>query len=278
MFPKMLKNKNILNILKQIRSNIYICLGLEFYFGKIQKVNSLIRLGTNYGGWNFIHSKGLYGATIISAGLGEDGSFDIEFATKYMAKIIIIDPTPRAINYYNKINKSLGNKNSQQYLQNGSEPVGAYDLSRVDENQLELVPKAIWNTNGKLKFFLPQNHDDISHSIVNFQNNYSSTTEYIYVETITFKSLVEQYKLSDIKLVKMDIEGAEVEVVIDMLDSGIFPEQILIEYDELAKPSANSRKRTSTVHNKLIDNGYILVNREGSNLTYASSIFLKVFE
>ena len=36
-------------------------------------------LGTDYGGWHFVDLN-LQGTTIISAGLGEDGSFDLEFA------------------------------------------------------------------------------------------------------------------------------------------------------------------------------------------------------
>ena len=60
----------------------------------VEKKN-LVRLGSVYGGWTFENKKNLYGSTILSCGLGEDASFDIEFANMYNAKIIIVDPIPK---------------------------------------------------------------------------------------------------------------------------------------------------------------------------------------
>ena len=68
------KLKNIPNKIKQIK------LINQLDFIKLEKV---IKLGTEYGGWFFIDDKDLYGTTIISAGLGEDASFDIELINKY---------------------------------------------------------------------------------------------------------------------------------------------------------------------------------------------------
>ena len=77
---------------------------------KDAKSKNIIFLGTKYGGWSLVDEDNLKNSTIISAGLGEDASFDIEFASKYDARIIIVDPTPRAIKHYDEIINSLGNK------------------------------------------------------------------------------------------------------------------------------------------------------------------------
>ena len=73
---------------------------------------NLVRLGSVYGGWTFENKKFIWFA-ILSCGLGEDASFDIEFANKYNAKIIIVDPTPRSKIHYNNIKQSLGNSKNK---------------------------------------------------------------------------------------------------------------------------------------------------------------------
>src|SRR5215510_3727340 len=61
----------------------------------------LKRLGTRYGGWTFVPSVELRtGGLVISCGAGEDISFDIELARQFDCQIVIVDPTPRAINHY----------------------------------------------------------------------------------------------------------------------------------------------------------------------------------
>ena len=116
---------------------------------------NIIHLGTVYGGWSFVDEQDLYGCTIISAGLGEDASFDIEFASKYNAKVIIVDPTPRAISHFKKITEAIGNPSKQHYLNNGCQPIDAYNLSDVTEDNITLITKALWNRNTNLKFFEP---------------------------------------------------------------------------------------------------------------------------
>ena len=40
---------------------------------------------------------------VVSAGVVEDISFDIELMNNFQAKLFLIDPTPRAISYIQKI-------------------------------------------------------------------------------------------------------------------------------------------------------------------------------
>ena len=61
----------------------------------------ITKLGSNDGGWAFVETDVLFNSKIISCGLGEDASFDIEFASRYKSKVIIIDPTPRSGSHNN---------------------------------------------------------------------------------------------------------------------------------------------------------------------------------
>ena len=234
---------------------------------------NIIYLGTEYGGWSFVDEHDLSGCTIISAGLGEDASFDVEFASKYDAKVIIVDPTPRAISHFKKISESLGNSSKQEYSQDGCQPIGAYDLSSLSENNFLLVAKALWNENKRLKFFEPTNPNDVSHSIVNYLNDYSENTKSIEVEAVTLDSLLAELNLvaSDIPLVKFDIEGAEIEVIKRCIEVGITPRQILVEFDELDVPSPKGFARVTEVDELLKNNGYKLLKTNGQ----ADFLYLK---
>ena len=57
----------------------------------------------------------------------------------------------------------------------------------------------------------------------------------------------------------MDIEGAEIEIISYLCDKKIFPKQLLIEFDELNRPSRIAAKRIKNAHKNLITNGYSLI-------------------
>ena len=83
----------------------------QFVFNlKLDTENNLNirKLGTDYGGWSFVEDEKFHGGTIISCGLGEDASFDVEFSSKYNARIIIVDPTVRAIKHFEGIMQRVG--------------------------------------------------------------------------------------------------------------------------------------------------------------------------
>jgi len=224
----------------------------------------LKRLGTDYGGWTFVDDANLYGSTIVSAGLGEDASFDVEFARQYDAKVIIVDPTPRAIAHFNALMAEIGNGKRRNYVSGGKQPVAAYDLRGLSPANFTLVSKALWNTRGTLKFFEPANSTHVSYSIVNYQQDYGQDSKYLEVESITVAELLELTGLDrGLKLLKLDIEGAEVEVISELLDGHLRPNQILVEFDELNVPSRKAFDRIDFVDSKLKAHGYKCIYTDG---------------
>lgn len=220
------------------------------------------KLGSVYGGWSFVTTDDLKGSCIVSAGLGEDASFDVEIAEEYDLKVILVDPTPKAILHFKEIESSYSNHKTSPYSQDGKQEISSYELGSLNAGNFELIPKALWIHDESIKFFSPPNPNHVSYSILNYQNKYSTQTTFIEVECITLSQILSAKSLETIQLVKLDIEGAAIEVVQDFLDKGIFPRQILLEFDELTRPSIRGRKRILACHRKLLSMGYELIHRD----------------
>jgi FkbM family methyltransferase len=229
----------------------------------------LKRLGSAYGGWTFVDSPGLRNSTIISCGLGEDASFDIEFADEFDARMILVDPTPRAIQHYHEICANFGRTATREYAPGGRQTIASYDLSGVSAKNFTLIERALWVRSGRLKFFCPQNQTHVSHTLLEDQGSHHINTEYIEVEALTIDQLLLMCQCQSIGMIKLDIEGAEIEVIIDMINKKIYPDQIMVEYDELAYLNRKNQQRIMSAHQLLLKSGYSLIHHDQpSNFLY----------
>ena len=217
--------------------------------------NNIIFLGTEYGGWSFYNSKKLYNSTIILAGLGTDASFDIELINKFNLRVIAVDPTPEAIKFYNSIINYSKTKN--KFLL--KKKLLKLNIKNINQNNFILIKKALYNVDLKrIKFYLPPNKNHTSHSINNWQNNWKKNTEHIEVKTISVKTIMKKYKIKNLELIKLDIEGAEIEVIKDLLSKKTLPNQICVEFDELNNFNKRSVDKFLSIHKRLSSNGYFL--------------------
>lgn len=232
---------------------------------------NICTLGSDYGGWDFVDDGSLHGVTIISAGLGEDASFDVEFAKKYAATVVILDPTPRSVNHYKKILSRIGFKKTQSYSKTGLQPVEAYDLENLQESQFVFIEKALWCDDKKLKFYKPQNPNNVSHSLINNVNVSSQNEAYIEVGAMSVESLINELNLNgkEIPILKIDIEGAEIEVLRHCMTKKIFPKQILVEFDTLNEKTPAAFSKVSLVDGMLRECGYSMLKTNGdANFLY----------
>lgn len=221
----------------------------------VKPSSNLIRIGSAYGGWTFERSADLEESTILSCGLGEDASFDIEFAARFNAKVIVVDPTPRAIRHFEEIEMRVGRSSSESYVSGGKQPPDAYDLRKLVKGSLLLEPLALWVEKTKLKMFAPPNPDHVSYSITTPSSPSQATTS-IEVATTTPEDLLAKYHLEAVPLMKLDIEGAEINVIMHMLDKSILPRQLLVEFDEMNIPSALGKKNVERADAALGRAGY----------------------
>lgn len=216
-------------------------------------------LGSKYGGWYFVDKQSLSKSWVISSGVGTDISFDIELMEKYQTKIIFVDPTPEAISHLNLVLSSLGSVKSSDYVEGGEQIISSYELVNLDKNNFLIEKKALYHTDNKtLKFYKPKNVNHVSHSISNWQNNYSRSTPFIKVSTINISAILKKYKIPKVEILKLDIEGAEYSVLLNMIKNKIYPNQILVEFDELQTKRIVKYIRYLYLIMRLMKNYYIV--------------------
>jgi len=237
----------------------------------------LISLGSKYGRKTFCDifpiDKNLQ---IISAGVGEDISFDIEFLNRFKAVIILVDPTPVAIQHFEMIKGRIGLDSIDQYSPNSRQSVNSYSLIKVTKDNLILVPQALWKDQSLLHFHLPPDDSrDSSGSINSIHNFYRASEKQITVQTTTVLKICEENNFNEIDILKLDIEGSALEVLVSMFFEDIYPIQILLEIDEIHFPSFRSKYRAFKLFKILKKNRYIIVNQDSCDFTFIRNEYIK---
>lgn len=220
-------------------------------------------LGTKYGGWYLPKECELNSNSIIySVGVGEDISFDIFLSDKYNCDIYLIDPTEKAKIHYNEAisffssgQKFTGNLQNDYY--------SMITEKKPNFDKFTYVDKGLWNSKTNLKFYKQVNPNYVSHSLIDnmFTNNYC------IVETDTLLNIMNEFGHKKIDLLKMDIEGAEITVIENMLENNIFPKYLLVEFD-LKLKKKDKDKSTEKIINKLLSIGYTIFKNDNWNITF----------
>ena len=204
-------------------------------------------LGTTYGGYA-VPTNLLKGSAGLSFGAGEDISFETAIAKELAATVHIYDPTPRAIEHCRRIVDEFERKNTH--------------------GGMFLHPFGVWSENKIEKFYSPANPTHISHSILNMQN----TEEYFEAECLTPAEILKYLRLKSVSFVKLNIEGAEYEVVNAMFDSHIKPPVICITLDELHSPiDQQAQNRMKTLIGRFFAESYLPVHIRDCKVTFVQS-------
>ena len=141
-------------------------------------------VGTEYGGWMLNLELVPRHSTVISAGVGEDISFDLHLIKDRSCKVIGIDPTPK----------------SHRFIEN-----------QKDLTNFELVKMALYSNNGDMiKIYKTKRNDYVSESILPDHQSVNNFDSY-FSETISLNKIFEEYE--EISVIKMDIEGSEYGVI-----------------------------------------------------------------
>ena len=74
---------------------------------------------------------------------------------------------------------------------------------------------------------------------------------------------IEMMHNKKLDILKMDIEGAEVEVLRHLLDNGIYPKQVIVEYDKLASNQTKWIEEVEAIHERLLSSEYELFAKDG---------------
>ena len=234
-----------------------------------QQPSKLIRFGSRYGGKYVDVSVLDKNCVVVSGGAGEDISFEIELQNQFGLTIYLIDPTPEAIQHFNSIKERGPKKRELEYSNTSRQDPNSYDTSELNFAKVSYFQKALWNESTELKLYEPRDGTrDSSHSISGIHNNYRKNTPHIIVSATTIPELFVEIGLNRVDLLKLDIEGAALEVLESTFNSGILPKQIILEVDEMHFPGPRSWLRARRLFKLLESVGYICVNRDNCDFTF----------
>ena len=217
----------------------------------------LIRLGTDYGGW-WVPERGLGpDDLIVSAGAGEDISFDLEVAKKFSCQVVVMDPTPRAIAHFEATARAV--ESGTRAPINGS-ATEVYTAAPDDLARITYRPWGLWVENTTLHFHAPRNPSSVSHSIGNLQ----AMDDGFDAPCVTLAELLAREGRERLTVLKIDIEGAEFEVLDQLAASALRPTYILAEFHPgPSETERRERTRTLATLGRLHEQGYRLVQQQG---------------
>jgi FkbM family methyltransferase len=193
------------------------------------------RHGNDNGGWNILANSLNSSSIVYSVGIGEDISFDLSIIKKYGCKIYGFDPTPRVASW----------------LSTQSPPV-----------EFLFYPIGLSHEDGTLVFYSPENENFISHKAYA-----EPSSKAIEVKCQKLGTISKNLGHTSIDLLKIDIEGFEYNVLLDIISSNIRPKQLLVEFHHFFPEVGNAKTEDAIQY--LEANGYRLFDVADSFCEYS---------
>jgi FkbM family methyltransferase len=169
--------------------------GEPFFRPEIRRAR--LRLGSSYGGFTIIPEYISDAIVFYSFGLGTDISFELACIEKFKMQVHAFDPTPKSL----------------QWLRTQQLPP-----------QLILHEYGVAGSDGSIAFYPPTDPTHISFSLVKRAGKECRCPVY------RISTIMRMLGHDHIDLLKMDIEGAEYEVIEDIIRVGISVRQICVEF------------------------------------------------
>ena len=103
------------------------------------------------------------------------------------------------------------------------------EKQKYDKDLIFFEPYGIWNTDGKIKFYYQDetNRNNSGGSITNL----FETNNYDLLECLKLSSIMKKNNHESVDVVKLDIEGASIQVIEDFIGENIHPKQIVVEFE-----------------------------------------------
>lgn len=192
------------------------------------------KFGTDYSGFYYPSTlKPLNSNSIIyCVGAGEDISHDIAIAKTLHSNVYIFDPTPRAIEHVELVKKVL--HDSKHIIHSstfGGGDATYWDIileNKINPDNIIFLPYGLYIKNDMMEFYQPSNDLYVSCSIIPGMK--SNVSKY-KVPVKTLKTIMTELNHNRIDLLKIDIEGAECDVLHSMLEDNILPHFLSVDFD-----------------------------------------------
>ena len=189
----------IISVARKAKRSLKSLLGMDLS-PKIDGYCHKGRFGSQYGGWDVATGYIDKNSIVYSFGVGEDASFDTALIERFNLTIHAFDPTPKSI----------------EWVKN-----------QVLPTKFIFHVFGIAGFDGIVSFNPPENPDHVSHTILSRPETEGRS---ISVPVKRLATIMKELEHSKIDILKMDVEGAEYEVIMDIEKSDIRPQQILIEF------------------------------------------------
>jgi FkbM family methyltransferase len=169
---------------------------------------------------------------VYSFGVGEDISFDLELIKKHGVNVFAFDPTPRVADF---LRRQVLPERFHYY---------AYGIGAED---------------GRCHFYPPANPSHVSHSLVFCS---PEAGECLEVDIRRLSTIAKELGHTRIDLLKMDIEGAEYDVIPDIIRSNVDVRQLVLEFHH--RLPGQGRAKTRRAISMLNRHGYKIFNISGN--------------
>lgn len=161
--------------------------------------DNIVRIGSDYGGWAIPGDRLGPDSICYCVGIGEDTTFDYGLIERYGCNVHSFDPTPVAVDYVSR----------------SQSPPGFHFHS-----------VGLWSEDGEILFHAPQDPNHASYSALNLQ----ATNHTVRCPVKKLSTLMSDLGHERIDLLKMDIEGAEFEVIDSVLEQELLVDTICVEF------------------------------------------------
>lgn len=196
---------------------------------------STLTFGNAGAAWSFC-PEGLCDSSVVySFGVGEEISFDRELIGRFRLTVHAFDPTPRSV---------------------------AWVRTQALPARFAFHSYGIAAQDGLRRFTPPENGADVSHTLLERE----SPAPAIEVPVHRLPTIMKNLGHTRIDLLKMDVEGAEYEVIDDLLQAGITVKQLLVEFHH-RWPQVGIDK-TKIAIQRLNDAGYRIFSASASGEEY----------
>ncbi len=227
---------------------------------------------SDYSFWSFLPLDEITNDSIFyNFGGGEDFLFEFNLSGNKNPFIYIFDPTPRSIQHMEFCKNIIKTGIVPPYNKRYGHGFLTYndEIKKTNANidKIKFYPFGLYNKNGTSKFYLPQNPEHVSLSIDNIQN----TKDYIELNVKTIDTITNKLGHKNIDFLKMNIEGAEVESLIYMINkTHIRPKYISVVFELPGDRQRNFTDKTSQCIN-ILKQDYTIIYNKMNNFTFKLS-------
>jgi len=207
------------------------------FYGALLRKATLLEFGNRATGcsWFFCPDGLNKDSVIYGGGVGRDVTFEQALAKHFGCKVVLFDPSPTGLETMSLLENKIP--------------------------QFNFVPVGLSGSNCTLRFAPPPDLKEGSW----FTDG--STAATIEVPCVDLTTLMKQNVHDRIDLLKIDIEGAEYDVIDHLLSHKLRVRQVLVEFHHNILPGIPRSKSIRYIL-KMVRAGYKLLKQDGANHTF----------